>query len=314
MSSPRKFWSSPLAPIRFAIVWLFFAWMRLLVLLPLRAQLAICMAVGGFTGRLIRRRRRIVDTNLALCFPELSTTEREHLTQEHFRSLGASLAEMAMGWYGPVDEIRRRVTIVGLEHLQAGLDRGRGVILFSGHFTSFEIFFPVLAPLCPRFCGMYKEQTNPSMNRIMTAGRMRNVDEVFAKDNPRQMLRALAKNSVAWYASDQSFAEKGAALIPFFGEPAMTNTAISRIARISGATVLPYFPLRLPGQDRYRLTIAPPLPDFPSDDPIEDTRRLTEQLESFVREAPEQYWWVHQRFKARPSPYPDVYAATGDTA
>ncbi|HLF09972.1 MAG TPA: lysophospholipid acyltransferase family protein, partial [Gammaproteobacteria bacterium] len=122
------------------------------------------------------------------------------------------------------------------------------------------------------------------------------------------MLRNLAHNAVVWYASDQSYGGKGSALIPFFGEPAMTNTAISRIAKASGAVVLPYFCRRLSGGATYVVNIGAPLEGLPSEDHELDTRRLTGLLEDYIRTCPEQYWWIHQRFKGRPAPHPDIYS------
>lgn len=313
MPSTGNFWKRPLAPLRWAAAWVVYVGMRAVTHLPFRWQLALGKAFGGFSYLVARRRRHVVETNLRLCFPDLTDDERQELAREHFRSLGASFAEMAMGWYGSIDEIASRVTIEGLEHLERALDKGCGVILYSGHFTSFEIFFPVLAAHCPRLCGMYKVQTNPLMNRVMTRGRSRNFDRLFVKDNVRDMLSELKRNAVVWYAADQSHAvKKGSALIPFFGEPAMTNTGASRIARISGATVLPYLPRRLADDTGYTMTIGPPLEDFPTDDEVADTRRLVKALEEHVRTCPEQYWWVHQRFKARPEPYPDVYRSANE--
>ena len=297
-----------LAALRNAAGWALYVLLRAAVLLPFPWQLAAGKRAGRLTRLALSQRRTVVRRNLDVCFPELSPAEREALAAAHFAALGAAFVEMAMGWFGPVQTIRRRVRIEGAEHLAAALEKGRGVILYSGHYTSFEFFFPVLAPLCPRLCGMYKVQRNAVMNRVMSAGRARSFDHLFVKDSVREMLRELARNSVVWYASDQSYAQKGSALIPFFGEPAMTNTAISRISRISGATVLPYFCRRLPGDD-YELTIAAPLESFPTGDPAHDTRRLVARLEELIRRSPEQYWWIHKRFKSRPPPYPDIYAA-----
>jgi KDO2-lipid IV(A) lauroyltransferase len=309
MSSNRTAANALLTALRAAVAHFLYGCMRLLVLLPLPLQLRLGKSAGSLLYRFARSRRTVVLTNLRLCFPELSMAERERLAHEHFRSLGAFVAETAMGWYGDLDKIRAAVTIEGLEHLRAGLEKGRGVILFSGHFTCFEIFMPVFAPLCPRFCGMQKLQTNPVMNRMMTRGRERSTDALFVKENVRGMGREIKANSVFWYAADQSFAHKGSSLIPFFGEAAMTNTAISRITRMTGATVLPFLPRRKPDDSGYILTIGGPLEDFPSTDENLDTRRLIAVLEEFIRSCPEQYWWIHQRFKARPAPYPDVYAA-----
>jgi KDO2-lipid IV(A) lauroyltransferase len=306
MHAKSEFWSSKLAIVRYAIVSLTFLGMKALILLPFDWQLTLGKAVGRQARRLIPSRRHVVERNLSVCFPELSVAERADLEIRHFEAVGASVVEMAMGWYGKLDSIQERVTIEGAEHLATALEAGKGVILYSAHFTAFEFFFPVLTLLCPRLCGMYKLQRNPLMNKVMNKGRLRSFDHLVSKDGVRDMLRELARNSVVWYAADQSYGSKGSALVPFFDEPAMTNTAISRIVRTSGAAVLPYF-CRRTEESRYVATIYPPLSDFPSDDPIADTLRFTRLLESYIRQCPEQYWWIHQRFKGRPPEYPDIY-------
>lgn len=302
-----RFWSTPLAAPRIAAVWLLHGAMKVFVRLPFDRQIRFGKWLGRGAHRLMGKRRRIALRNVEICLPELAPDERESLVRRHFESLGASLPETAMGWFGPVEEIRRRVEFRGAEHLDAALAQGRGVILFSAHFTPLEVCFPALRPLAPRITGMYKPQRNPAMNRIMLRGRGRNVDEQFSKDNVRAMLRNLARNSVVWYASDQSYGHKGSVLIPFFGEPAMTNTAICRIAARSGAIVLPYFYRRKRDDSGYIVDIYPPLEGFPSGDSTADVTRLTRLLEDYIRQSPEQYWWIHQRFKGRPAPYPDVY-------
>jgi KDO2-lipid IV(A) lauroyltransferase len=308
MPADAHFRNVKLAPLRYAVGWLVYAFMRTIVWLPFSWQLALGKRVGAWSRFLPSGRRNVVRRNLEVCFPELSETQRRQLLAAHFAALGASLIEMSMGWFGSAATLRRLVRIEGAENLAAALAKGRGVILYSGHYTTFELFFPVLAPLCPRLCGMYKTLRNPVMNKAMNKGRGRSFDNLFVKDNVRDMLRELAANAVVWYASDQRSSHKGSTLLPFFGVPAMTNTAISRIARISGAIVLPYFCRRLPGDEVYELIIDGPLEDFPTDDAEHDTRRLIAALEKYIRSCPEQYWWIHKRFKDRPPPYPDIYA------
>lgn len=308
MAAPNSLSSTVLAPLRHAVAWIVYASMRAVVLLPLRAQLGLGRALGRLVRRLAPSRRRIVRRNLELCMPELDAAERERLEAGHFEALGASVVEMAMGWFGSFETISRHVRIEGGEHLAAALEQGRGVILYSAHWTAFEFAFPVVATLCPRLCGMYKPQRNAVMNRVMECGRGRSFDRLFDKDSVRDMIFELRGNAVVWYASDQSYWGKSSAVIPFFGEPAMTNTSISRIARVSGAAVLPYACRRLADDSGYVVTIAPPLADFPTRDAEADTRRLVGVIEEFVRRCPEQYWWIHQRFKRRPAPYRDAYA------
>jgi KDO2-lipid IV(A) lauroyltransferase len=307
MPSPATFWARKNAGLRYGLVWCAFKCMRVMVKLPLSLQLWLGKRAGRLARLVARNRNRIARRNLAACFPTKPADEIEDLLRQHFAALGASVFEMAMGWYGSVDEIRAHTHIEGIEHLEEALDRGRGVILFSAHFTAFEFFFPVLAPHCPRLSGMYKVQRNPLMNEVMNEGRGRNFDYLFPKDSVRDMIRELKRNAVIWYASDQSFGGKGAVLIPFFGVPAMTNTAISRIARATGATVLPYFCRRIEPDARYLATIGPAIEDFPTEDAVADTRRLLGLLERFITTCPEQYWWIHQRFKGRPAELPDIY-------
>jgi KDO2-lipid IV(A) lauroyltransferase len=304
--SSEGFWSAKFAFPRYLVGWLGYAWMRLVVLLPFRPQLA----VGGALGRLLAlvpSRRRIAERNIATCLPELSAATRAQVLKGHFESLGQSVMEMGMGWFGRPERVRERVRVDGQEHLTGALAKGRGVILFAAHFTTIEFFWPALRPLCPKLCGMYKWQRNPVMNKMMTRGRGRYFDVMISKDNVREMMRCLRDNGVVWYASDQSYGGKSSVLLPFFGEPAMTSTAIGRIAKASGAVVLPYSCRRI-DPDHYVMTIGAPLPGLPSGDEVADTRRLTEAIEKYIRECPEQYWWIHQRFKGRPAPLPDLYA------
>jgi KDO2-lipid IV(A) lauroyltransferase len=281
--------------------------MRAVVLLPFSWQIALGKAFGRLTYRLLARRRRVVEINLEACFPALSPEERGRLARAHFAAHGASIVEMATGWFGRPATVRSRVRIEGAEHLRAALEAGNGVILLSAHFTTFEFYWASLRPLCTRLCGMYKWQRNPVMNKVMNRGRGRYFDHLFDKDSLRDMLRELRANSVVWYASDQSYTGKSSALLPFFGVPAMTNTAIGRIAKASGAAVLPYFCRRIDSA-HYEISISPRLGDFPSGDDASDTRRFTRMLEEFIALCPEQYWWIHQRFKGRPAPLPDLYA------
>jgi KDO2-lipid IV(A) lauroyltransferase len=304
-----RFWIAKFAWLRYAIAWLGYAWMRALVHLPFRWQLALGRALGRAAHVLLPPRRRVAARNLEVCFPEMSAAARDLLVRQHFEALGASLVEMAMGWFGSESVVRQQVRIEGEAHLKAALERGRGVILFSAHFTTFEFFWPALAPLCTRLCGMYKWQRNPVMNKMMNRGRGRNFAVLFAKDNVREMLRQLRENSVVWYASDQSYSGKGSELVPFFNEPAMTNTAIGRIAKASGAVILPYFCRRLADGSGYVMSISAPIEGLPSGDAAWDTRQLTRRLEDYIRLCPEQYWWIHQRFKGRPAPLPNLYAA-----
>ena len=297
-----QFW----AP-QYWFTWLVYAWMRAIVFLPFSWQLWLGKRLGRALQLVLYPRRHIAERNLAVCFPELSDQERNTLQRRHFEAIGASVTEMSMAWFGSKQTIRDLIHVEGEENLRDALAKGKGVILFCAHFTTFEFFSPTLEQLCPTVCAMYRIQRNEMMNVIMTRGRRRSIDKLFQKNSPREMLRSLAENAVVWYAADQSYRGKYSALVPFFDVPAMTNTATSRLVKMSGATLLTYFGRRLPDDSGYVLNIGAPLENFPSDDLVEDTTRLMKELETYVRQCPEQYCWIHRRFKGRPEPYPDLY-------
>jgi KDO2-lipid IV(A) lauroyltransferase len=278
--------------------------MRLCAVLPLRLALASHRLIGKVLYRIAPKLRRIVSRNLELCFPELDAAAREKLAKGHFEALAMSIPECAAAWFG--SERRGRFEIHGLEHLNAAVARGKGVVLYTGHFTTLEICGQPFKRITPRFDAMFSHRSSPLLEEIQNRGRLRLAHETISSDSVRSMLRSLKSNAAIWYAPDLMY--RDGVLIPFFHELAMTNVATSKLARLSGAAVLPFAYRRLPRSARYELRFHPPLDDFPSDDPVADTRRLVQLLEQFIRTCPEQYQWIQKRFKGRPPEMPDLYA------
>ena len=288
-------------------VWIFFAWLRTVGPLPLRRKVALGKRLGRVLCPLFRGKCRTVRANFEVCFPELSPRERETLCRRHYESVGIGLTELATSWFGVPERLRETVRIEGREHLEEALEKGKGVLFFCGHFTPMELIHAVMRPLCPRVTAMYRPMRNELLDRIILRGRGRHIDELISKYSVKTLLRRLSENSVVFYLADQSSRDKYSAPVPFFGLPAMTNTAVSRILRISGATLLPLYFRRLEDGSGYVASIDPPLPDLPSNDPVADTTRLMRALEDYIRTCPEQYTWMHRRFKDLPDGYPDVY-------
>jgi KDO2-lipid IV(A) lauroyltransferase len=249
----------------------------------------------------------IAGRNLAVCFPGLDEPARRALLLQHFESLGMSLLEMASAWWAPLRRLRPLARPEGLEHLREALARGRGVILLTGHFTTLELASLLLTEFVPPLDAVYRENENPLLDEITRRGRERGAEQTIPKESVRRMLKTLRRSKPLWYAPDQSYRRKQSALVPFFGEPAVSNLATSQLARLSGAPVVPFFPLRLADGSGYRLRVLPALEDFPGDDPAADTLRFHRLLEAHITEAPEQYYWIHRRFKKRPG-LPDIYA------
>ncbi len=280
--------------------------LRLLCLLPHRSALAVGRGIGRVAHRFGGSRRAIVRRNIELCFPELTPIERDALVLKHFRSLGMMLIEMGLGRWAKDRNLVRITKIAGLEHLQKALEDGRGVIMLAAHFTTIEISGRVLAMSTP-FDGVYRKNRSEFITELQRTGRERTVTRTIEKRDIKKMIRTLREGRAVWYAPDQSYNRKGAEIIDFFGVPAMQTTATSTLARLGNAVAIPFFPRRLK-DGSYEMTLLPPFENFPSDDPVADTRRYNEVLETHIRTCPEQYFWIHRKFKDLPDGYPDYYA------
>jgi len=293
---------------RYWLTWILLGIMHLAARLPVRLQLGLGQSLGWLFRTLQRREFRVARKNLDICLPELSRDERDDLLRRHFRSIGLSVVEMGVGWFTPIEKLRQRVEIRGLEHLEAALANGNGALLVTAHFTPIEVGVCVLEDTPYTVNSLYRPQRNAMMDELILRGRARFAARQIPRDNVRMLIRLLKQNEAVLYMPDQTYLGNQSALIPFFGEPAMTNIATSKIARISGAPVLTYWFHRNPDQRSYTVEIGAPLEDFPSDDPIADTKRIVALLEQQIRKNPEQYLWVYKKFKRRPASFGDVYA------
>ena len=306
MSTERQpltnFWTP-----RYWPTWVGMGLLRALCWLPHRWALAAGRAIGRLAHRLGDSRRAIVRRNIELCFPEQTTNERDELARRHFEALGMSLIEMGLGRWASDARHQRIGKLIGIEHLDRAIDEGKGVILLSAHFTTLEIMGRLLALESPPFDAVYRKNRSAFITELQRTGRERSADDTIEKRDIKKMVRNLREGRPVWYAPDQSYYLKGAEVIDFFGVPAMHTTATSTLARLGKAVTLPFFPRRLP-DGSYEFTIYPPLPDFPSDDAVVDTETYVRSLENHIRLCPEQYFWIHRKFKHLPADYPDYYA------
>jgi KDO2-lipid IV(A) lauroyltransferase len=292
---------------RYWQTWLGIGLLRLTCLLPYPWHIGLGKAIGRLGHRVGAKRRAIARRNIELCFPALSPGERDKLALEHFEALGASLMELALARWASDAKLEALTTITGVEHVQRALDEGYGVILLSAHFTTLEISGRAFSLRCPPFDLVYRRFRNPLLTEFVASTREVSGRKAIEKNDIKSMVRSLRDGVPVWYAPDQSYHLKQSALLPFFGIPAMTNIATGTLAKLGKAKVVPYFPRRLP-EGGYEVTVLPPLEGVPSDDLSEDTRKYIAVLENQIRRCPEQYYWVHRKFKNRPDNLPDAYA------
>ncbi len=274
--------------------------------LPWRFHVPLAKVLGGFVYYCVPIRRSVVLTNLRLCFPEKSETERRAIARAHYVSLARGLFETCMAWWSPLSEFPP-YRVIGREHLAQAQARGRGVILLTAHFTTLEVCGRIMTDLFAIGC-LYRDPNHPVVAHQMRRQRERRMSIAVHFDDLKGLIRALRAGHSIWYAPDQGKRTKQSEILPFFGIPAITNTATSKLAEMTGSPVVPYF-ARRENDGSYTLTILPPLADFPTPDAAADAVRINRLIEEHIRFAPDQYFWVHKRFKARGLEYPDVYAS-----
>lgn len=288
--------------------WLALGFWRIFILLPFPVLCFLGKGLGRLFYLIGRSRRRIVETNLALCFPELSLNERRKLAIRNFENYGISVFELPLGWWASGRRIKKLGgDVKGLEHI-VNLN-GQGALLLSMHFVHVDPCAQSLVTQGISMDLMYRVHNNPVYEYVQSVGRMRRSpdSEIFSRKDVRGVAKSLKKGRLVWYAPDQDFGKIGTVFVPFFGVPAATITATSKFAALGNARVLPFFHYRRADCKGYNLEIFPPLDNFPSGDDKADAERINQLVESFVRRCPEQYLWAHRRFKTRPDGEPSLY-------
>jgi KDO2-lipid IV(A) lauroyltransferase len=278
--------------------WLGIGAMWALARLPWPLQRWLGRVIGVALRVLLRDRRRVAERNLALCFPELDAHARADLLRRHFTALGIGLFEFARAWWGSVEPMRKGLVVEGMEHVHAAQAAGRSVIVCSGHFTTLEICARLACDHVP-LAGMYRPHGTAAMEWAVKRGRSRYAAAMFTKQDVRGSVRHLKRGGLLWYAPDQDPSKGERVFVPFFGQPANSLASTHQLARLSGAAVMMFQHYRRP-DGGYTLKMWPAFEGFPSDDAAADTARVMAAVEAMVRAAPEQYLWIHRRFKRQP--------------
>lgn len=283
--------------------WLGIGLLCLIAWLPFRLRMAAGKVLGWATWLLAHERRYITEVNIGLCFPELGPEEQAALVRQAFCENGIGLIETATGWIRPARHFFHIGELRGGELLQQGLDRGKGVLLLGGHYSTLDFSANLLSLYFP-FAVTYRAHRNPLFDAFMLRGRIRNCNGVFDRKDIRGAFRHLKQNQLLWYAPDQDYGADQAVYAPFFGQQAATITAGTRFATFNDSAVCLVSHRRLTNEKRYVLDIVA-IPGFPSGDEETDALLVNRAIEQEIRKAPAQYLWMHKRFKTQPGGKPD---------
>ena len=286
---------------RYWHIWLLMFLAGGIAVLPLRIQHALGSLLGTLAFHTLKRRREVTLVNLKACFPELSATQGLALAKRSFQSNGIGLVEALRSWFRKPESLQAKVEIRGTEHIDAALAQGNGVILLGAHYSTLDIAGS-LASLVIDLDVMQRAHSNGLFNAFMTRSRKRLYGRVIDKHAIRPFIRGLKDNRVTWYATDQDCGRRATVFAPFFGVTCSNQTSTMRLAKKTNAAIVPFSHYRLPDAQGYVLEFGTPLVDFPSGDMFADASRLNGLIEEGIKRQPEQYLWMHRRFKTPETP------------
>ena len=282
--------------------------LRCFSFLPHSWMKKLSVILGNAFYNLAKKRTHIIETNINLCFPEKTPEEKQELSQQAFNSAIMAIFETALTWWGSRKRFMRLHKVKGMEHLTKASAKGKGVILLAPHFTTLEISGAFLNSHIDNLKVVYKRSNNPLMEYFIQNKREQKCCSGIIKHKSlREIVRSVKKGNVVSFSPDQDFGVKDSIFAPFMGVTTSTLLSTQRLAKLTGAPVLPYYAARLNDQAGYEIRFGPEFENFPSDDELRDATMVNQAIEEQVLQSPEQYLWAHRRFKTRPEGEKDVY-------
>lgn len=278
--------------------WLTIGLLKLLAPLGIKNQVRVGTVIGKLAYRLVKRRRKVTEVNIRLCFPELDADAQEKLVKSCLIENAIGFIETARAWFADPATIDSQLEVEGLENLRQAMAAGRGVLVIGAHYTPLDLG-AVMASRYIEFNGMYRPHKNALMDKVMRESRLK-VAKIVDRQDMRTIVRALKGGEAIWYAPDQDYGVEVSVFAPFFGVRAATIKTTSKLATINDSPVLILSYHRKPDNSGYIMRFSKPLDAFPSGDEVEDATLINRKLEEEIRRCPAQYMWVHRRFKTRP--------------
>lgn len=293
---------------RYWITWLGIAALYLVVLLPYPVIYWLGVNIGRLSMRFLKNRVKVARRNIELCFPEMPPADREAMLMHNFESVGMGLMETGMAWFWPDWRIKKWFSVSGLENIDNALATGRGLLLIGMHFLTLELGARIFGIYNPGI-GVYRPNDNALLDWLQTYGRMRSNKSMIDRKDVKGMIRALKDNQIIWYAPDHDYGRRASVFAPLFAvEKAATTRGSYMLIRTSKPTVVPFVPRRLPNGRGYEMIILPDASDsIPLTDEVATATRMNQIVEEGILLAPDQYMWLHRRFKTRPEGEPSLY-------
>lgn len=274
--------------------------------LPQGIRWACGRTLGRLTAWFLPRRTAVMNTNIRLCFPEMSGEQRAELIRKHYEQLGIGVLEIGEAWWGDKDLLKHSVTIQGERYLREAQASGRGILMISGHTTQLDLLGVFLSLYCDYYA-IIRPQKSAFLNEYADSKRTY-VQGVLYQHELKRCCRLLKSGKIVVYFPDQDYGRKHSVFAPFFGVNAASVIATEKLARMTNAAVLPVVLVRDESEKGYRLIFKPLLDPFPAETPVASATAVNQAIEGMINEAPEQYLWGHRRFKNRPPGEPPVYS------
>ncbi|PXW47958.1 KDO2-lipid IV(A) lauroyltransferase [Erwinia sp. AG740] len=292
---------------RYWPTWTGIALLYLLVLLPYPLIYRIGTGLGRLSMHILKRRVAITHRNLQLCFPDMPTEERETLVKKNFESVGMGVMETGMAWFWPDWRVERWFTVTGLEHMQPLREQQCGVLLIGLHFLTLELGARIFG-IQNAGIGVYRPNDNKLIDWLQTWGRMRSNKSMLDRKDVKGMIRALKQGEIIWYAPDHDYGPRSSVFVPLFAvKHAATTVGSYMLARAAKPAIVPFVPRRLPDGKGYELLIRPAQLDIPLENEATTAAWMNRLVEENILLAPDQYMWLHRRFKTRPDGEPSLY-------
>jgi KDO2-lipid IV(A) lauroyltransferase len=270
--------------------------------LPFKLQLAMGRVLGRVIFKFASKRKHVALVNLRLCFPDKSEDEVQILLKKNFENTGIALFETGMGWWWPDWRVKRKVKITGFEHLEKARQEGKGVLLLAMHYLSVEMNARGVGYGHPMVV-FYRPHNNQLMEFFQFRGRGRSNKYMLGKRDVKGLIKALRDGEVCIYLPDQDYGRDRSVFVPFFGvKEAASTTGTLIFARQKNVETMIIIPVRNDDGSGYTLEVMPPLENFPTKNDVADVTRVNQELEKAILHKPEQYMWLHRRFKTRPNP------------